>query len=147
MKLVIAEDGSAEMASLPGDLDVLACAHIGYVELRAAIGAAHRAGRLPGVAFTRAKRQLERVWAATSPVMVDQATARQAGELAEIHALRGYDAVHLGALRRVGSPARVDRLACWDGELRRAAGTLGYRLFPERLPDPATAATGEVGSE
>lgn len=136
VKLVIAEAGSTEMATLRSDLDVLACAHIGYVELRAAIAAAQRAGRLPGTAFARVKRQLERVWAASSPLMVDQATARQAGELSETHALRGYDAVHLAALRRLGPPARVDLVACWDSELRRAAAALGYRLFPKQLPGP-----------
>ncbi len=118
------------MATLKTDLEVLACAHIGYVELRAAIAAAQRAGRLPDAAFTNAKRRLERVWAATSPILVDMAVAKRAGGLAESHGLRGYDAVHLAALQRLGTPRRVDHVACWDDDLRRAASAAGYSVFP-----------------
>jgi len=143
VKLVIAEAGSTEMAGLGDDLEVLACANVGYAELPAAVAAAQRAGRLPGTAFTQAKRQLERVWSSTSPVVVDMAAVRRAGDLAEEHALRGYDAVHLAALQRLGPPSRVDRVACWDSELRRAAATLGYRLLPEHLAEPAADAPGE----
>ncbi|MGA8016504.1 MAG: type II toxin-antitoxin system VapC family toxin [Candidatus Dormiibacterota bacterium] len=116
--------------TLRQDLEVLACAHIGYVELRAAVASAERAGRLPGASFARARRQLERVWAATSPIVVDMAVAKRAGDLAESHRLRGDDAVHLAALQRLGSPRRVDRVACWDDDLRRAAYAEGYALFP-----------------
>jgi predicted nucleic acid-binding protein len=58
------------------------------------------------------------------------AVAKRAGDLAESHHLRGYDAVHLAALQRLGSPRRVDRVACWDDDLRRAASAAGYALFP-----------------
>ncbi|MGC2295526.1 MAG: type II toxin-antitoxin system VapC family toxin [Candidatus Dormiibacterota bacterium] len=120
----------SELAILRQDLEVLACAHIGYVELRAAIASAERVGRLPGTSFTKARRLLERVWAATSPILVDMAVAKRAGDLAESHGLRGDDAVHLAALQRLGSPRRVDGVACWDGDLRRAASALGYALIP-----------------
>ncbi len=109
---------------------MLACAHIAYVELRAAIASAERAGRLPGASFTRARRRLERVWASTSPIIVDMSVAKRAGDLAESHRLRGYDAVHLAALQRLGSPRLVHRVACWDDDLRRAASDEGYALFP-----------------
>ncbi|MHB8313118.1 MAG: PIN domain-containing protein [Candidatus Dormibacteria bacterium] len=116
--------------TLGQNLEVLACAHIGYVELRAAIAAAARAGRLPGASLTRARRRLERVWAATSPIIVDMAVAKRAGGLAESRCLPGYAAVHLTALQRLGPPRRVDRVACWDDELGRAASAESYAPFP-----------------
>ncbi|HEV2954358.1 MAG TPA: type II toxin-antitoxin system VapC family toxin [Candidatus Dormibacteraeota bacterium] len=118
------------MADLASRVRVLACAHFGYTELRAAVAAAERGGRLPGSAFATAKAWLERVWASTSPIVVDLAAARLAGDLAETHRLRGYDALHLAALQKLGTPSRINSIACWDGELRLAAFALGYRLFP-----------------
>jgi predicted nucleic acid-binding protein len=130
VKLVISEDGSSDMAALRPGLRVLACAHTGYAELRAAVAAAHRAGRLSARAFGLAKRHVESVWAATSPIEVDMQVTRTAGDLAELHALRGYGAIHLAALQRLGPPSGIDWAACWDNELRQAVAALGYKVFP-----------------
>lgn len=130
MKLVISEEGSSEMATLRPGLRVLACAHVGYAELRAAVAAARRNGRLPGQTFGLAKQQVEKVWSATSPIDVDMTTIKAAGDLAESHDLRGYDAIHLAALQHLGPPSKIDWVACWDDDLRRAAASIGYRLFP-----------------
>jgi len=118
------------MATLSRGLQVLACAHFGYAELRAALAAAHRSERLTEKNFGLAKRLVEKVWAATSPIDVDMPTTTKAGDLAETHNLRGFDALHLAALLRLGQPTLVDWFACWDHDLRRAAATLGYKVFP-----------------
>jgi hypothetical protein len=41
---------------------------------------------------------------------------RSARDLAERHALRGYDAIHLAALLQAGGPA-YGAFACWEGDL------------------------------
>ena len=41
---------------------------------------------------------------------------RSAGDLAERHALRGYDAIYLAALLQPDGPAH-GAVACWDGDL------------------------------
>ena len=130
MKLVVAEAGSAEMRSLLlGGLTVMASVEIAYVELRAALAAAERDGRFPGDHYPRAKSILERVWKSTSPLAVDGELVRAAAELAEQMGLRGYDAVHLAGLRRLGEPGAVS-FACWDGRLRAAAASVGYEVHP-----------------
>jgi predicted nucleic acid-binding protein len=73
------------------------CAEVGYVEARAALAAAGRAGRLRGKRLTVAKTALESLWRQMTVVVVDASLIRHAGELAEEEALRGYDAVHLAA--------------------------------------------------
>jgi len=130
IKLVLREAGSEEMRSLQADLTLLASARIAYAELRAALAAANRDHRLPGRRMTQAKVQADVVWKATSPLEIDAELIAEAGDLAEAQALRGYDAVHLAALLRLGASNVVDLVACWDENLRRAARKFGYRLFP-----------------
>jgi predicted nucleic acid-binding protein len=120
------------MHELRPQITVLAAARIAYSELRAAVAAAHRDGRLSPAAYGQAKAQIDVLWQNTSPVEVDQLLAADAGDLAERHHLRAYDAVHLAALKRVGTAARCT-LACWDNDLRGAASTLGYGLFPSTV--------------
>ena len=103
---------------------------LAYVEMRAALAAARRDRRLTPAALSRARRELESAWAATSPIEVDADLVQVAGDLADSERLRGYDALHLAALVRLGPPDEVAHVACWDFDLRRAAGSLGYTLFP-----------------
>src|SRR5690242_13818095 len=48
------------------------------------------------------------VWARVSEIPIDGDLIRSAGDLAERHALRGYDAIHLAALLQAGGPAHVN---------------------------------------
>ncbi len=118
------------MTGLEASATVLVSAGIAYVELRSALAAAYRDGRLLPPQFAAAKNQVERVWAATSRLFVDATLIQQAGDLAEEDELLGYDAVHLAALVLLGPPEVVDWFACWDQALRTAAESRGYRLFP-----------------
>jgi uncharacterized protein len=62
----------------------------------------------------------------TEPVLI--AAAREAAR----HALRAYDAVQLAsalAVREVDP--RCDHFACFDAELRAAAGRAGFALLPQ----------------
>jgi predicted nucleic acid-binding protein len=108
----------------------LASVAIAYAEIRAVLAAAHRDRRLTALRLAEAKRALETVWAGTSTLLVDDDLIHDAGDLAERHRLRGYDALHLAGLVRLGGSGGVDLFACWDADLRRAAEGLGYQLFP-----------------
>jgi predicted nucleic acid-binding protein len=55
------------------------------------------------------------VWARVSDIPIDGDLIRSAADLAERHAWRGYDAIHLAALLQAGGPAQVT-FACWDGD-------------------------------
>jgi len=129
IKLVMNQPGTLEMLGLRTGVTLLAASQIAYVELRAAVAAVHRDRRLRPAEYEHAKAGIESLWQSTSPLEVDASLLRHAGQLAEDHGLRGYDAVHLAALTRLG-PAPECMLASWDGELRRAASALGYPLFP-----------------
>ena len=108
------------MMEARADTKRMIAAAIAYVELRSALAAAFRAGRIPGLLRSDRLQELEQLWEEVAEVPSDAALLRQAGHLADELALRGYDAVHLAALMRLGRDTEV-AFACWDSELRGAA--------------------------
>lgn len=68
-----------------------------YVEGRAALARAHRLGRVDTRQLAAAVNGLEALVGEVDMIGVTLDLSRMAGELAQVHALRGYDAVHLAA--------------------------------------------------
>jgi predicted nucleic acid-binding protein len=131
---VIAEEGSELASELwatphPGFSSILA-----YPEGRAALAAARRGARLNTAAHTRALEDFESLHGELSLIGIDVQLAREAGELAERFALRGYDAVHLASALSAGEAIT---LVSWDENLRRAAAHNGCALAPP-TQTPAT---------
>jgi len=102
--LLIAEPGSARAASLWDGADRVVCVRLVYPETRAALAQAQRLGRLTARQLRDVVTEFDAVFAEIDLVEVDDALARRAGELAEVHRLRGYDAVHLAAADRIRDP-------------------------------------------
>jgi predicted nucleic acid-binding protein len=90
---------------------------------RAALAQAQRNGRLTARQLRSAVRGLEDHYGQLDLVELDETLAKDAGELAEAHALRGYDAVHLAAARRLDDAELV--VATGDAALLTAAHRLG----------------------
>jgi uncharacterized protein len=128
-KLILEEEGSADIALLSRGADATASAAICYVELRSALAAAVRAGRVTGATRESLLLELERLWQDTAVIDLEPLLLRRAGDLAERMRLRAYDAVHLAALTFTGETGEVT-FACWDADLRLAAQDLGYQVFP-----------------
>jgi predicted nucleic acid-binding protein len=125
VKLLIEEDGSDLAAALWNGCDAAVSSRLAYPEVRAALAAAGRAGRLAEKERSHAESLWEDFWAATRPVEFTEAVAAHAGELASRHRLRGADAVHLASLLAVGSIETV--FAGWDDRLRAGAAAAGVR--------------------
>lgn len=125
MKLLIDDETfRAESERLWLDSDHVVCAEIGHVEARAALAAARRSERLSAAALRTAKGQLDELWEQVSVAVVDTNLVREAGELAERDALRGYDAVHLAA----AVAAEVTVVASADRQLGEAARRRGFGI-------------------
>jgi uncharacterized protein len=143
VKIVIDEEG----ADLAGELWERASwrvtSHIAYPETRAALAAAERGGRIGTPALHEAIADLERLSASMRLLAVDGDLCRQAGVLAERHALRGYDAVHLASMVGIEAPRVV--AATWDSELASAASQCGLGVVP--APRPGPTAESRVGTE
>lgn len=103
--------------------DLLVSSQLVYLEARAALAAATRAGRINESTHASAVATLEDLYAQLRIIAIDEPLARQAGDLATQHALRGYDAVHLAcALHLEGDDVL---LATWDNALNAAARATG----------------------
>lgn len=74
--------------------------------------------------------ELEDLHAELHVVAIDEQLAREAGELASQHALRGYDAVHLASALAIEGREVV--LVTWDDELGNAAHATGALLTNDR---------------
>jgi uncharacterized protein len=129
VKLVVEEDGSALAAALWNGADLVVSSRLAYPEVRAALAAARRAGRLSGASFTRAEAVWENFWGATRAVELSERVAAHAGHLASRHALRGADAVHLASALAMGTADLV--FAVWNQRLRDGAVTADLAVAPQ----------------
>jgi uncharacterized protein len=100
-----------------------------YPEVRAAAAAAHRAGRTRTRRLPTTVEEIEALHADLEVIALDDALARAAGDLAERHALRGYDAVHLASALAIDVPDDLV-IATWDADLAAAAVAEGRMVVP-----------------
>lgn len=131
VKLVIEEDGSEDAARLWDGADAVVTSRVAHPEVRAALAAAHRDARLDAAAHRKAKAEWGAFHRALRMVELTRQLEAKAADLAEQHALSGFDAVHLAsALTLTELPVIV---ATWDARLLRAAQFLGLATLPDQL--------------
>lgn len=128
VKLLVDEDGSDDAAALWDAAHTLVCTRVAYAEVRAALAAAHRDGRLNSPQLRSAKRSWERFWDAMRVIELDPDLDEPSGRLAEAHALSGFDAIHLASALLLGLHDVV--VATWDARLWQAASAMGYAMLP-----------------
>jgi uncharacterized protein len=124
----VTEEGSDEADELWLVAGDLYSSRLTYVETRAAIAGAQRAGRLDAERLSQAKVDLQDRWSTLFVIEVDEDLARVAGDLAERRGLRAGDSVHLASAYGVSDPELV--FVTWDVELRRAAEQTGLAVAP-----------------
>ncbi|HEY7069230.1 MAG TPA: type II toxin-antitoxin system VapC family toxin [Acidimicrobiales bacterium] len=122
LPLLVEEPGSDVAGRLWDTADHVASSRLVYAEARAALAQAHRTDRIDAGDLRRAVTDLETMMGGLHLVELGPAIVRRAGHLAEVLALRGYDAVHLGSAESLVDPDLV--LVAGDRPLLRAAGEL-----------------------
>jgi uncharacterized protein len=126
VKLFLIEEGADEVAAVWNAADARVTSIISYPEARAALARASRERRFRGGAYVEARAQLERRFDQVDLVELLPAVARRAGDLAERHELRGFDAVHVASALATDAGDVV--IASWDERVRRAAQAEGLSL-------------------
>jgi predicted nucleic acid-binding protein len=108
---------------------------IAYVEVRAGLARARfreNPPRLTANNYTRALTEYESDWLRYFQVALSAELVRHAGDLAENHRLRAYDAVHLAAALLTSQETDEDFLiSIWDRDLAAAATAEGLSLAHE----------------
>lgn len=143
VKLYIEEDGSDRVELEVDRSDQVITSRVTYVEVRSAFARAARevsSGQRDKLARTRevAGSQVEYAqlltdfesdWRRYAKVNVSASLIQLAGDLAEKHALRGYDAVHLASV--IGIRDRISDsvlVSTWDVQLGEAALAEGFQV-------------------
>jgi uncharacterized protein len=121
--LLVEEPGSQLAGRLWDEASRLASVIVMPVEARAALARARRTGRLTRTQVRALVPALGELCAQVDRIGIDDALVRRAAVLADVHDLRGYDAIHLAACERVAEDEGV--LVTGDRELAEAASALG----------------------
>jgi uncharacterized protein len=124
--LLVEEPGSERSGRVWDAAEHVSSVRLIYAEARAALAHAARQGRLTADDLAIAIEELGRLYGQLDLLEVDDLLVRRAGELAQRHALRGYDAVHLAAAERVQHDTTV--VVTGDGDLCAAAEALGIAV-------------------
>ncbi|HEX5482652.1 MAG TPA: type II toxin-antitoxin system VapC family toxin [Terriglobia bacterium] len=131
VKLYAEEEGSERVREGIRVSDLIATSLLSYAETRSALARKSRSREISRAAFTKCKRDFDRDWLRLHRLPVDELLVRKAGELAEQHALRALDALHLAAADSLQAALRVAvTFACFDGALNGAAEARGFALLP-----------------
>lgn len=119
LKLFLSEPGAAIAREVWTAADVALSSALLYPEGRAALAAGARLNRLE---LPPARQAFEHLFAGVDLVAAAPDLLRRAGDLAEHHGLRGYDAVHLASAESVRDQEVV--FVCADRRLTEAAAAL-----------------------
>jgi predicted nucleic acid-binding protein len=133
VKLYVEEPGSTAIRRLTARAELVGSSVVAYPEARAAFARRRRERSLTSAAHRRARAAFDADWPHLLALDLSSSLAMDAGELAERHRLRGFDAVHLAsylALAREFPNDSVD-FSSADRKLRRAARSANSR---ERKP-------------
>jgi uncharacterized protein len=111
------------------------CSPLAFIEVRSGLARARyrdNPPRLTAPGYTRALTLFQDDWPTYTHLELSDEIVHSAGDLAEIHRLRAYDAVHLATtLFLQGRTADSLLLATWDRDLATAAAAEGLSLAHE----------------
>jgi predicted nucleic acid-binding protein len=121
LKLYVEEPGREVVREAIGAAEVAATSTVAYAEARAALARRLREGDFTEEEHRRAVERLGREWRGYHRLAVSNLVARRAGDLAERHALRGFDAIHLASAARLEERFEDLRFLAFDDRLLDAA--------------------------
>ncbi len=131
VKLYVRESGSKELRASAVKAETLATSVVAYPEARAAFARLKMQGLTTEAKHQQRLAQLNTDWENLLRIELTPAVVRTAGDLAEVHGLRGFDSIHLaGALwlrEKAGTPLHF---AVFDQRLRAAAERAGLVVVP-----------------
>jgi predicted nucleic acid-binding protein len=136
VKLYVEEPDSDDVLRIVGEADVVATSVLAYAEARAAFARRRREKLMTPTEARSALRQLDADWPRFLVIVLGDELARAAGRLADVHGVRGCDAVHLASFEALltrthgehaehGEHDQDLRFSCADDRLSRAARSLG----------------------
>lgn len=124
--LLVEEPTTDQCSRLWDEATRILTVRLTYPEARAALASAQRAGRLTRSQLATAVTELETLFEQVDVIELGADVASTAGDLAQHHGLRGYDAVHLAAALAAADDDVV--LVTGDADLATAAADAGLAV-------------------
>jgi len=124
--LVVGEPASSTCSRLWNEATRVVSTRLIYPEARAALAQAQRMNRLTVMELEQAVDELDAIALEISYIEVSAELVASAGDLAQTHGLRGYDAVHLASAVLVNDEELA--LVTGDHELAAAAQSIGMSV-------------------
>ncbi len=106
VKLYAVEEGREEVERAVEEADRVATSAVAYAEARAALARKLGEDVFSEEEHREAVEALNKDWRSIEALSVTENVARFAGDLAERHALRGFDAIHLASALLVHAASR-----------------------------------------
>jgi predicted nucleic acid-binding protein len=122
VKLYVEEDESSEIDNLVRASEITATSLVAYAEGRAAFARRFRERAFTQNEHERIKEFFDKDWRSYLILSITGELIKLAGDLAEKHALRGFDSIHLASaltLRHELSSPIV--FSCFDDNLQKAS--------------------------
>jgi len=123
VKLYVSEDGSDEARRLVAEASLVATSIVAYPEARSAFARLRRERAVTVREAELLKADLENDWQHYLALDVSEPIWRRAGDLAERHALRGFDSLHLASFLSLVSAdlGETVQFSAFDERLNAAA--------------------------
>ncbi len=123
VKLYVEESSSGEIERLVAEASLVCTSVIAYAEARSALARLCREGALTSEEHVLAKADLDHDWPHYLALEVTPEVWQGAGDLAEKHALRGFDSLHLASFLHLTRADFGDsvQFSSFDDRLNRAA--------------------------
>lgn len=125
VKIFVEEQGSADVRALVDRATWVCTSVIAYAEARSALARQAREGTLTADDHQRVKASLDLNWQRFLVIKVTEDIRQRAGDLAEAHALRGFDSLHLASYMELArsAPGQAPQFSSYDTRLEQAAET------------------------
>ena len=122
VKLYMEEEASLKIETLVRSSEATATSIVSYAEARAAFARRFREKSFTSDEHNRLKAFFDKDWRNYFILNITQDMVKLAGNLAEKHALRGFDSIHLASAlilhQEVSTPVVF---SCFDNKLEKAA--------------------------
>ena len=129
VKLYVEEAGSQAVRSQVAQATAVATATVAYVEARAAFARKRREGGLSEEEYGHVTDSFRQEWPAYLAIDLSEAIVALAGDLAEGHDLRGFDAIHLASALALADKMQSPIVfSCADERLKAAAEARGLGI-------------------
>lgn len=127
VKLYVDEPDADEVQQSVAAADVVATSVLAYAEARAAFARRRREKLMTPTEARAALQQLDADWPRFLVIVLGDELARAAGRLADVHGVRGCDAIHLASFEALLTRCDDENVqfSCADERLSRAARSLG----------------------